>query len=140
MALVLIIALALGINALTLLFLGSAVVALERFARAARRLRSVALFGALWSGVLGAGAVYWSSSEIGAVPLDQKLVVWASSSAVSLLLVAVMSGLTHVVLRSVSPARLGLVALIALGLGTAAVLGVSWTQFRFMPSQTHESR
>ena len=40
LALTFIVALALGINALTLLFLGSAVVALERFARAIRGWRS----------------------------------------------------------------------------------------------------
>ena len=53
LALSLIVAIALGINALTLLFLGSAVVALERFARAVVRWQSVLLFGAIWSVLLG---------------------------------------------------------------------------------------
>ena len=43
LALTLIIAIALGINGLSLLFVGSAVVALEQFSRAARRFRSAAV-------------------------------------------------------------------------------------------------
>ena len=45
LALSLIVSIAVGINALTFLFVGSAVVTLERFARVARRPRSVAVVG-----------------------------------------------------------------------------------------------
>ena len=55
LALTFIVALAIGINALALLFFGSAVVALEQFARAATRWRSLLLCGAGWSMVVGAG-------------------------------------------------------------------------------------
>ena len=49
LALSLIVTIALGISAMTLLFVGSAVVVLERFARAVRRTRSLVGCGALWS-------------------------------------------------------------------------------------------
>ena len=55
LALSFIIALALGINALTVFFVGSAVVVLERFARVAQRWRWTLCFGALLS--VGAAAV-----------------------------------------------------------------------------------
>ena len=53
-ALSMIVAIALGINALTLLFVGSAVVALERFARAVVRWRSALGVGLCWSVLVGA--------------------------------------------------------------------------------------
>ena len=124
-ALGLIIAIALGINALTLLFMGSAVVALERFARAARRVRSVSLFGLLWACVLGAGAVYLRSGELGSAYESKTFVVWAGASAFSAVIVAVAVGITHTLLRALSPARLGLSVLIALGVGSALILGAS---------------
>jgi lipoprotein-releasing system permease protein len=124
-ALALIIAIALGINALTLLFVGSAVVALERFARATRKVSTVAICGVLWSGVLGAAVVYLGSAELGSAPFEQKLVAWASATISSVLVVAVAVAITHTVLRSMSPARLGLSVIVVLGLGTALVLGAS---------------
>ncbi len=124
-ALVLIIAIALGINALTLLFVGSAVVALERFARAARKISTVAFSGVLWSGVLGAMVVYLGSAELGSAPVEQKLLAWASASISSALVVAVALAITHTTLKSMSSARLGLAVLVVLGLGTALVLGAS---------------
>jgi hypothetical protein len=124
-ALALIVVLALGINAMTLLFAGSAVVALERFARAARRWQSVAGFGLLWSGVLGAGAVYLRSAELATAPLSQKLVAWAAASAGSAVTVAVAIGLTRLALARVSPSLMAGGTLAVLGLGVSAVLGAS---------------
>jgi len=63
-ALALIAAIALGINAMTLIFAGSAVVALERFARVARRTRSLVGFGALWALLLGALVLYARAEEL----------------------------------------------------------------------------
>ena len=63
LALTLIVSLAIGINALTLLFLGSAVVTLERFARVARRWRSLLGFGVVWALLLGAMSLALSDPE-----------------------------------------------------------------------------
>ena len=52
LALTLIIRLALGINALTLLFVGSAAVTLERCARVARRARSMLGSGLVWAALV----------------------------------------------------------------------------------------
>jgi hypothetical protein len=57
-ALVLILAIALGINAMTLLFVGSAVVALERFARVATRMYVIVGCAAVWSLLVGAFMIY----------------------------------------------------------------------------------
>ena len=54
LALTFIVALSLGIAATTVLFLGSAVVVLERFARATRRMRSVVIVTIFWAGLLAA--------------------------------------------------------------------------------------
>ena len=64
LALVLIVTIAVGINALTLLFLGSAVVTLERFARVARSAKSLLGFSACWSVLVGAGSLYWADPEL----------------------------------------------------------------------------
>jgi hypothetical protein len=55
LALVLIVTMAVGINALTLLFLGSAVVTLERFAPANRRLGSLIGCALVWTLLVAAG-------------------------------------------------------------------------------------
>ncbi len=57
LALVLIVTLAFGIMALTLLFVGSAVVTLEGFARVARRPRSLLGFGVVWAVFVGTGSM-----------------------------------------------------------------------------------
>jgi lipoprotein-releasing system permease protein len=64
LALGLIVTLAVGINALTLLFLGSAVVTLERFARANRRLGSLLGCGLVWSLLVAAGVAAWGGPEL----------------------------------------------------------------------------
>src|SRR6202008_2811770 len=74
-ALALIIAIALGINALTLLFFGSAVVALERFARVARRKSVIALCGLVWAGVLGFAYLYTNAEQLA----DADLATWLSA-------------------------------------------------------------
>src|SRR5262249_8040834 len=60
-ALGLILAIAIGINAMSLLFFGSAVVALERFARVATRWRVIAACGLVWAALLGAFSLYWNA-------------------------------------------------------------------------------
>jgi lipoprotein-releasing system permease protein len=124
-ALGLIVAIALGINAMALLFMGSAVVALERFARVARSWRSAVCFGALWSAVLGAFAIYLQSDELAGRGLQERFVAWALASAGSAAVVALLVVLTRVVLARVSPARLASGTLVVLGVGAALVLGGS---------------
>ena len=63
LALTLIVGLAVGINALTLLFVGSAVVTLERFARVARRWRSWLGFSVVWALLVGAMSLGMSDPE-----------------------------------------------------------------------------
>lgn len=131
LALTFIVAMALSIAAGGALFLGSAVVALERFARATRRWSSVALATGVWAALLGglgtdaetvsglgealAGAGYdWQPGPLGA---------WAVSAFSSLLLVGLMQLFVAALLRFVPPRRLALGGVGVLGLGGALLLG-----------------
>ena len=122
-ALGLIVAIALGISAMALVFVGSAVVALERFARAAKRTSSLIGFGALWSLVLGAFALYFRAEELAGAPGWTRLASFAGSVAGSAALVAVGVIGTRVALRFVGGNTLALATVVALGLGAALVLG-----------------
>jgi lipoprotein-releasing system permease protein len=122
-ALALIVVIALGINALTLLFVGSAVVALERFARAARRTRSLLVFAVPWALAL-AGLLYSGQAEdLSGLDATQRLQAFGATFAVVATAVAVLSVGTRVLLRHVSGAALARVTLVSLGLGAALVLG-----------------
>jgi lipoprotein-releasing system permease protein len=124
-ALALIVAIALGINALTLLFVGSAVVALERFARSVRRTGSLVAFGAGWSLLLGGALLYARADELaGASPLE-RLTAFGAGAAGSAVLVALGITLTRLALRRISGPTLALVTVAVLGLGSALVLGGS---------------
>jgi lipoprotein-releasing system permease protein len=124
-ALALIVAIALGINALTLLFAGSAVVALERFARAARRTRSVVGFGLIWSVGLGAAALYANADQLAEMSERQWEWVWLGVWLGSALFVALAIAVVRTALHRVRAARLASTVLLLLGLGVAAVLGGS---------------
>ena len=63
LALMLIVTMAVGIVALTLLFAGSAVVTLEGFARVVRRWRSLLGFGLVWALFVGAGSLYFADAR-----------------------------------------------------------------------------
>ncbi len=119
----LIVTLALGIMALTLLFVGSAVVTLEGFARVARRWRSLLGVGVVWAVFVGTGSMYFTESEVvaqlGAFPL------WWRATGASALLIAVAVGLMHGILRKVSSATLAITVLALLGLGYALIVGAS---------------
>jgi lipoprotein-releasing system permease protein len=123
LALTLIVAIALGISAMTLLFTGSAVVVLERFARAAHQTRSLVGFAALWSLVVGAAAIPLQAAELAALPLREKALAGGEALAWSVALVAVAVCVTRLTLRWVRPARLASAALLLMGLGASAVLG-----------------
>jgi len=78
LALTFIVTIALGINALTVLFVGSAVVALEQFARVARRWRSLLGFGLAWAGIVGSGILYRQTPELSARPWSEWLMGWGA--------------------------------------------------------------
>jgi hypothetical protein len=122
-ALTLIVAIALGISAMTLLFAGSAVVVLERFARAARRTRTLVGCGALWSLVVGAAAIELQAAELAALPLREKALAWGVALTWSAALVAVAMCVARLGLRWVRPAHLAIATLLLMGLGASAVLG-----------------
>ncbi len=123
LALTFIVALAVGINALTLLFLGSAVVALERFARAVRSWSSVVTVGVLWSAPVTAGILHWAAPQIAGMSDDPGPGLWAGAAAASALLVAAAVGLTWLGLRIVSAPRLASGSLVWVGAAFALVVG-----------------
>jgi lipoprotein-releasing system permease protein len=122
-ALAFIVAIALGINALTVLFLGSAVVVLERFARAMRRWRSVALVGLGLALLAGGLAAQVQTPHL----MEQRgiggIASWAGSAAVAALIVAVTAPLVYLALRRLAPLTLGRVTLATLGLGYGLLVG-----------------
>jgi lipoprotein-releasing system permease protein len=124
-ALTFIVALALGIGALTLFFFGSSVVVLQGFARAARRPLPVLAMVLLWSAALG---LWVAGSEDLRELLPGEftpLVVWASASLAGLLVTGVLVAVCAWLLRAVSPASLARASLAVLGLGYAAIVGGS---------------
>ena len=125
LALTFIVALALGINALTLLFLGSAVVALERFARAIRGWRSPIGVSLAWSVLVGAAAVYWGAADLGNGAEESSLGSAAGVFAISAMAVGAAVGLTALVLRGLSASRLADGVLIWLGVAFALIAGSS---------------
>jgi lipoprotein-releasing system permease protein len=125
LALTFIVALALGINALTLLFLGSAVVALERFARVARRPASIAPVGGVWAAIVGIAALQATGPQGSGLWNGNLPVALAVAMGASVGAVAVCMGMTALGLRRLSSARLVTGVLVWLGLGSALVLGGS---------------
>jgi lipoprotein-releasing system permease protein len=124
-ALGLILAIALGINAMTLLFVGSAVVALERFARNAKRRRSLIGFGALWSLLLASLLFSLRTEDLAGATPQERLAAFGGGVIGCGVLVAVGVALTRLALRRIRGATLAVVTAAALGLGTALVLGGS---------------
>jgi lipoprotein-releasing system permease protein len=122
LALTFIVALALGINALTLLFLGSSVVVLERFARAVRRPRSVLLAGLCAVPLAGALAYELVDAEALGAGLSP-VGLWLRTTAVAAVAVVLLLAVTWVLLRRLSPERLGSASLVVLGVGYAVLVG-----------------
>jgi len=121
-ALGLIVALAVGINALTILFLGSAVIVLERFARAARRPAVMALAAVVVALVGGVIATSFAGPEaIGEAGGFAK--AWGVRAGAIAIVLLVLVPVTYLVLARLAPARLGAGALFVLGAGFALVVG-----------------
>jgi len=116
LALGFIVAIALGINALTILFVGSAVIVLERFARVSRRWSSLAVTGVAVA-VLG-GLLWAQFLEPHPSLSDRKWILLGA-----LAIVAVAAPLTRLALPRLPSARLGQASLVTLGLGYALLVG-----------------
>jgi lipoprotein-releasing system permease protein len=114
LALSFIVALAVGINALTLLFLGSAVIALERFARVAQGWRGVLGVGLVWSAAVGAAVVYWRGAEPVGEFLGSPVRAWGVAAAASAVAVAFCIGLTRIAVRYVPSSLLARGTVLAL--------------------------
>ena len=125
LAATLIVIIALGVNALTLLFAGSAVVALEGFARVARRPTSIVGCVLLWAGVLGVGSRYTRAAEFANASLQVEVLAWLQWSAGWALGVAVLVVVERALFRRVGSRRLGMWSLGLLGLGAALVRGAT---------------
>jgi lipoprotein-releasing system permease protein len=125
LALGLILAIALGINAMTLLFFGSAVVALERFARVATRRGVIAACVLVWAALLGAFSLYWNADALAGAGFAQWLRAFGLGSAWAALLVSGFVVSCRVGLRWIDPSRLGAAVLVVLGVATSLVLGAS---------------
>jgi lipoprotein-releasing system permease protein len=123
LALVFIVALVLGICANAVLFFGSAVVVLERFARGARRFSStlgVTLAFALVLGALGTDQEWVESLGI---PWPGTARAWAATSAAAAVGLVIAQALTALLLRFVPPRALAYASVIGLGAGYALLVG-----------------
>jgi lipoprotein-releasing system permease protein len=125
LALTLIIAIAVGINGLTVLFAGSAVVALEQFAQAARRRSTVAVVWLAWSGLTGFGCLTLWAPELAAAAWPEYLWRWLQASAGSAVAIGATMAIVNVGARNISPGRLATVSLVWPGLGLALSVGGS---------------
>ena len=123
LALTFIVALALGINALALLFFGSAVVALERFARVVTSWRTTVSVWLLWSLLMGVAFLHADRPEIVVESLSVQLrglgVAWGAGA----LAVVFASVSVLLLLRWFSSSVLARTALGALGFGYALIVG-----------------
>jgi len=125
LALTFIVAIFLGIAALTLLFLGSAVVALEQFARVSRSWRSLVGFGLCWSGIVGSGYLYHFRPELSARPVTEWLESWLVATGAAIAGVAIATLAVRALLRWVPPRLLAIANVSLLGIGYSLVVGGS---------------
>ena len=123
LALSFIVAIALGINALTLLFLGSAVVVLERFARAARRVSSSVLAGLVVAAGAGGLLAELRAPDAMAAGGEAALRAFGEAALAAVAAVALGVPLARLLLRLFAPSRLGQLALVVLGLGYGLAAG-----------------
>jgi len=124
-ALSLIIAMAVGISGLTLVFVGSAVVALEQFARAARRGWALVSTVLVWSAIAGyAGLESWAP-EASVAPWPEFGRAYAQVTAGCLVAVVAVTALTAFAIRFVSAQTRATTSMAWLGLGFALVVGGS---------------
>ncbi len=123
LALTFIVALALGIAATTVLFLGSAVVVLERFARGTLRMRSVVLVTIFWAGLLGTRGLDREWFEALGPEWPGAFQAWLGVSLALLVALIAAQLLMAGLLRFIAPRALGLASIVVLALGYAALVG-----------------
>ncbi len=154
-ALSLLVTLALGICSLAVLFFGSAVVVLERFARAVKRPLSVAIVTVVWASMLGALGTDEELLEGFGIPWPGLLEAWLVSAGAAFLLLAIAQLVVAGALRFLDPRALGLgsAALLAGGYSLAAggldnlgyslaptlVAGAAWGAFYIRRRKREES-
>ena len=125
LALVFIVGLAVGIVTLTLFYLGSAILVLERFARVQQRKGSVFVFF-VGTTILVAAAIMESTQAFrGVLPFSEEISWWLGSALAAALGVAASMALVFFVMRAVRPQSLAVAAVVWAGLGAAIVLGSS---------------
>ncbi len=122
-ALAFIVALVLGICANAVLFFGSAVVVLERFARGARRWSSAVAMTLAFAVLLGALGTDEESVEALGIPWPGAWRAWLGTSAAALVLLGFAQLATALLLRFVSSRALALASVIGLGAGYALLVG-----------------
>jgi len=123
LALGLIVTLALGIAVLTLLFVGSAVVALEQLARSARSPARIFMVAVAWAVVAGFVSLDTARPELAVASWRDWLVGYAEWTGTLGVAVALMTGLAAFLLRATCASRRALVATAWLGRGYAALVG-----------------
>ena len=122
-ALSFLVALVLGIMVLTLLFLGSAVVVLERFARSARQPSTVALASLVWALALAPIALSTFRPEVEAEPFSEALRAFGLAALAALLAIAAALGVVALLLRYVPTRVLARVGTLLLAVGYALLVG-----------------
>jgi len=115
LALSFIVALALALCAIFALFVGSAVVVLERFARSTRRVRSVLLATVVWAALLGGLGIDRATLEGLGIPWPGSFLAWAMTAASALVSLVLFQLLAALLLRFIRSR--------ALSLGSVGILG-----------------
>jgi len=118
-----IVGLALGIGALALLFFGSAVIALEHFARSVSRWQTVVIVTLVWSSVLAVFALYVDRPELSEQPWREWLPLWATTASGLVALMALATGLVRLLVSRVSSRNITTASLVLLGLSYALIVG-----------------
>ncbi len=123
LALTFIVALALGIAVNLLLFLGSAVVVLERFARATHRFTSIVIVTLLWAALIGTRGLDREWFEALGPEWPGAFQAWLGVTAAALALLVIAQLLVAALLRFVSPRALGMGSVVLLAVGYAFMVG-----------------
>ena len=122
-ALTFIIALLLAISANALLFFGSAVVVLERFARSQKSLLHVLVITVAWAALLGFLGTDEETFEGLGMRWPGVVQAWATVALIASVAVALAQALLALVLRFVPPRALAYAAITVLGLAFAVYAG-----------------
>jgi lipoprotein-releasing system permease protein len=122
-ALSFIVALLLAIAANALLFFGSAVVVLERFARSSKRFLHVAVITAAWAALLGFLGTDEETVEGLGIRWPGVVQAWVLFAGIAFAGVALAQALVALVLRFVPPRALAYVAVVVLGVAFAVYAG-----------------